>query len=203
MSIVLKPLYQVLIPGTKLTTTDKTGQWSVTANPGGFDPTGANNPKVTEATVGEIRIAKRTSAGLLETETTVNVYPTLPSDVDGTVDITSVAAGQGSAFADSVYRLSYVVQGIWVSNSDIPFLETSVKYIPIIPNACACWQRLSARAAKQVCNCGAVDEKLSKVSLYMRLLGEASVCPNVDAMQTNIDILTKLCAQNDCGCGCT
>jgi len=194
--------YLVKIPGTTLTVTDKTGQFATTANKGGYDPLGVANPKITDATVGLIKIAKRNSDGILEDETTVNVFPTLPSDVDGTIDITSEAAGQGSNFADGVYRLTFVVQGIWITNSNLPFLATSAKFIPIIPAICACFQKLAAKAAKAVCVCGDVDVKLSKVDLYIRLLGEAKECKDVNAMQTFIDLLTKLCAQNDCDCGC-
>lgn len=199
MSIALLPRYAVSTDGITLTVTDRTGQYS-TLIPGGWDPTGAANPKVIEATVAEIRIAKRNPDGTFGAETTVNVYDDLPSDDGGDIDITSTDAGQGGNFVDCVYRMTYMVQGIWTSNADTPFLVTDVRYIPIIPSICTCWQKASADFAKCQCNCDGLNDRLSKISLYMRLLDASYQCGNLNAMQQNIDILTKLCA--DCGCGC-
>ena len=194
MSLALKPSYWVPTDGTLLKVTDRTGQLS-TLNLGGWDPTGADNPIVTEATAAEIRIKKRTSSGEFGPETTVDVYDDLPSDIGGYLEISAEDLGQGGSISDGVYLITYMVQGIWATNSDTPFLTTKQVYVPLIPNICACWQRVSASAAACQCNCGDIDAKLRKISLYMRLLeGAYSPCGDPNLMQKYIDILTKLCA---------
>ncbi len=197
MSIVLQDRYSVSTNGTTLTVTDRTGQIS-SLNEGGWDPAGTDNPIVTDATVAEIRIAKRNTDGTYGTETTVNVYDTLPSDEGGDIEISAEDAGQGDAFTDGVYRITYVVQGIWTSNSALPFLATKTVFVPITPNICTCWQRAAADAAGCLCNCGDVNKKLSNITFYMRLLDYAYERGDVVSMVKFIDILTKICAA--CGC---
>ncbi len=197
MSLILLPKYSISSDGVTLTVKDNTGQYSTT-NVGGFDATGANNPKVSEVTVAQIKIAVREEGGEVGPETTVNAFPTLPSDIAGTFDISSTLGGQGGNYADAVYRLTYVVQGIWVSNGSVPFLNTSVLFVPIVPNICACWAKASADAAKCNCNCNDLDERFRRISLYVRELEAATEDGNVNAMQKFIDILTRICDEESC-----
>lgn len=196
--IALNPKYSVSSDALTLTVTDKTSQYSP-INLGGFDPAGTANPKASETTVCEVRIALRNSDGTFGTETTIDAYPTLPSDIAGTFDILSTDAGQGGSYADGVYRITYVVQGVWVSNGSIPFLATKALYIPIVTSICACWQKKAAAFAAQDCNCSD-DETFDTISLYMFLLNGAIECQDVNSMQAFIDKLTKLC---DSSCGCS
>lgn len=193
MSIVLLPSYSVPTNGTLLKVRDRTGQFSA-LNPGGWDPTGAANPMVSEATAAEIRIKKRTSSGDFGPETTVDVYDSLPLDDGGYIEITAEDLGQGGSISDGVYLITDMVQGVWVTNSSTPFLTTKQVYVPLIPTICACWQRQSALAAGCVCNCGDIEAKLRKISLYMRLLESSYKIGDPNSMQKFIDILTKLCA---------
>lgn len=196
MPIVLKPKYSVSADAKTLTVKELTGQYSP-INTGGYSPSGTPNPKANEATVAQIRIARRNSDGTFGTETTVNVYSTLPSDIGGSIDILSTLAGQGGNFADAIYRFTYMVQGVWVSNASIPFLTQDVRYVPLIPSICACWQKKAAAFSEKDCNCND-DEAFRMVSIYMRLLEGAYECQDLNALQKFIDKLIKLCA--DCGC---
>ena len=198
--IILLPNYSVSSDGTELTVTDQTLSYD-SINVGGWDPTNVINPKVADALVAQVRIAIRNSDGTFGTETTVNVYPDLPSDTGGNKIITSVIAGQEGSFTDAVYRFTYMVQGTAPSyppNGTYPFLAQDVRYVPIVPNLCACLQKAAAEFVKCNCNCQDITEKFRKISLYMRLLEKAYCCKNINAMAQFIDVLKRLC--NCCGC---
>lgn len=201
MSIALLPSYSASPDGTTLTVKDNTGQYAIATNVGGWDPLGVANPIISDATVAEVRIAQMYFDGTFGVETTVNVYGSpgigLPSDLGLSYSITSVFAGQGGNFVDSIYRITYMVQGIWTSNGSLPFLANDVRYVPIIPTICACWQKTSAEFAKCTCNCDDFDSKLNRISTYMRLLDKAYEYADINSMQQFIAILTKLCS---CGC---
>lgn len=199
MSIAIKTSYSVSSDAITLTAKELTGQYSLT-NLLAWDPTGVANPKASEATVAEIRIAKRTSSGTYGTETTVDVYPDLPSDIAGTIEILATDAGQGGTFSDGVYRFTYMVQGIWVTNGSLPFLTTKTVYVPLIPSICACWKKASAAYADSNCSCTDKAKKLNDISRWMRFLEGAYDCQNLNAMQLFIDKLTTLCAET-CNCG--
>lgn len=199
MPIALKSTYSVSSDAKTLTVADKSGQYSVLSL-GGWDPTGIANPKASEATVAEVRIAKRNADGTFGVETTVNSYPSLPSDISGTFDITATLAGQGGTFSDGVYRFQYLVSGIWVTNGSIPFLVTKTVYVPLIPSICACWQKASAAYADANCACTDKAEKLNSISRWVRFLEGARDCQSLNSMQLFINKLTTLCA-DDCACG--
>jgi hypothetical protein len=192
MSIALLPKYSTPTDGSVLKVVDFTGQLSA-LNPGGWDPTGVTNPIVTEATVAEIRIKKRTSSGDFGPETTVNVYDDLPLDDGGFIEITAEDLGQGGSISDGVYLITYMVQGVWVTNGSTPFLATKEVYVPLVPNICACWQKQALSAAACKCNCDKIDEKLNSISYYVRLLEGAYTSGDPNSMQKFVDILTKLC----------
>lgn len=196
MSIAPKTNYSVSSDAKTLTVKELTGQYSV-LNLGGWDSAGTANPKSSEATVAEVRIAKRNSDGTFGVETTVNVYNTLPSDIAGSIDILSSDAGQGGSFSDGVYRFTYVVQGIWVTSGNTPFLTTKTVYVPIIPAICTCWQKKSAEFVESGCGCEKSDI-FNTISIYMNLLEKAFECQNLNDIAKFIDKLTELCNNYSC-----
>lgn len=190
MSIVLLPSYSLNSDGD-LVVKDKTSSYT-SINVGGWDATGGSNPRVTDALTAEVRIAKRNTDGTFQTETTVNVYSDLPSDVAGEKIITPEDADQ--SFSDAVYRFTYIVSGSWLT---VPFLVQDVRYIPLIPSICSCYEKAEAEFVKCNCNCTDIAEKFRKISLYMRLLERAYFCKNIQAMSDFIDKLTQIC---ECAC---
>lgn len=171
--------------------TDLTGQESCLSAIG----FGAPNIALGDVTTATIKVATRNSDGTFSSDTTINAFPTLPSQTGGTFSITNVLYPGG--FGDAIYRFIYTITGV---SSNIPFTYSATIYRPITCSLTCCWQKLS----KKLCECDCSDElkdKHRRLSVLMRGLSATCDCASLDCMQDIINEGTEICA--DCGCGCS
>lgn len=171
------------------TVTDLTSAYSG-ITPGGF---GAPNPEISDVATATIQIAKRGTNDVWGTNTTIDVYPTLPSASAGSVDIDTTDYSAG--FGDGVYRFIYTITGV---QSSTPFTYTKTIYRPISCSAKCCAQKLSKKIA--TCCTDELMDKQRRVTVLMRSLEGACDCGSLDEMQNIITELGNICRL--CGCNC-
>lgn len=193
MAIALKFNISLTSDAKTLSIIDKTGQYS-SLNTGGW---GAPNYLVGTALTSTLKIAKRNSDGLYGTETTVSLFPTLPSDIGGSSDVTAVSAGQGSTYADAIYRLIYTVTGV---SAGTPYSYSTTRYDVLRNSIACCYQKMEVKVSECTCNCKSIEEKFRKFSVFYRLLKGAECCGDLNAIQKYLDELTKICNHTGCGC---
>ena len=173
---------------------DRTGFYSAT-NQGGW---GSPNQLVGTALTATISFAKRNTDGSYGAETTVNSFPTLPSDAGKKVDISSLTALGVESTADGIYKIIYDVTGVSVS---VPYHFSSTQYHAFTPNIDGCWQKKAVKVSSCECNCQSIDDDFKCITIFKRLLCAAEDCGDLNSIQKYIDKLTKMCG-SDCGCGC-
>lgn len=177
-----------------LTITDTTGQYSST-NTGGW---GSFNPDLNTALTAVMQLSKRNADGTFGTTTSIDMFPTLPSDSEGAFDITATLAGQGITFSDGIYRLKYIVSG---NNGGIsPYNLSITRYDTLRNSISCCGQKMAAKVATCNCNCKSIESKYREFSIFYRLLKAAECCGDLNAIQKYLDKLTEMCSDTDCGC---
>jgi len=193
MSILLKYKVTLSDNGESVNVKDNTGQYSI-LNTGGW---GAPNVLVGSALTAAIKISKRNTDGTFGAETQVDVYPTLPSDAGVSVDIAATDAGQGDSFPDGVYRFVYAVTG---TEAAVPFNYTITQYKSFHSSINCCYQKLAVKVANCSCNCQDLDDKFKEMTIQLAILCRAEGKGDLNAVQKEIDFITKMCTK--CGCGC-
>lgn len=177
-----------------ITVTETTGVYNSTSNIGGW---GTPNPAFGSALTATILFKKRNSDGTFTTYNLVNVFPTLPSNSNGTVNITGSQIGLGtdSTIADGIWELTYTVTGVDGAS------YTAIATLPIYIT-CAiegCWKKLAASVSACPCNCDPLEDRLNDLFIKFELLQAAINKGDFTVIQDYIDSLTKLCG-DDCGC---
>lgn len=186
MALALQFKIKLSTDGKTLTIIDRTGAYSG-LNVGGFS---SPNPAISDATSATIKYAKRNADGSFGTETTVNVYNTLPSISADEFNIVSA-----TAFPDGIYRIIYTVAG---SSGGTPF-STSVTRYDVLRNSIAvCYQKKSVVVVDCSCSCDDIKKSFKCFSLYMRLLRSAECCSDLNNIDKYLIKLTDLC--KDCNC---
>lgn len=171
------------------TVTDLTSSYSG-ITPGGFS---SPNPAISDVSTATIQIAKRGTDGIWGTNTTIDVYPDLPSASAGTVDIDTTDYPDG--FGDGVYRFTYIITGV---QSGTPFTYTKTIYRPISCTGKCCEQNLAKKIA--TCCTDELKDKQRRVRVLMRSLEGGCDCGSLDEIQNIINELTSIC--RSCGCNC-
>lgn len=191
MANVLKVCYILSDDGAELTINDRTGQYSV-LNTGGW---GAPNHDISTALTATLSTSMRASDGTFGDAVVFSVFPDLPSDIGGEVDVDATDAIDSDSFADGIYKIIYTVTG---DDGGTPYTLTNTQYRSFHPSIDCCVKELSAEVAVCNCSCVELEEKFRKVSVFYRLLKAAECCGDLNSIQKYIDILTKLCT--NCGC---
>lgn len=179
-----------------LRVTETTGIYNSVSNIGGF---GSPNPTVGEVLTATIQFYKRASDGQLTAYNLVNVYPALPSQNNGFIDITGedIGFGVGSTIGDGIYEIVYTVTG--VSGAAFTYILTTNVYITGAIECC--WKNMSLKVSQCKCGCDKLEDKFNDFTLNVRLLGSAISDQNDTVIQSYIDSLTNLCQSSGCGCG--
>lgn len=195
-NVVLKKCISLSDDCKNLRITDKTGTYSL-ANTGGWE---APNYAISTALTATVTISKRNSDGTFtdSPSSPINVFPTLPSEINGYTVITGEDAGYGvgSSFADGVYLITYSVAG----DDGGAYALTTSQYKGFICAGMCCFKNLANTASLCVCDCEGINKKLVNLMRNIRLFNAASDCANLVQMQAYIDKITKLCSQCS-GCG--
>lgn len=183
--------------GKTLTITELTGAYSA-LNITGW---GAPNYTTGSATIATIAISKRNSDGTYSSLplSPINVYPTLPSSVNGTVTITAAQAGLGTSgtFADGIYLITYTVTG----NSGGAYTISTNFYWGNIASGECCYKNAAVKVSTCACNCEDLQQNLINLRMFLSLYCVAEEDGNLNQMQLFIDKISRLCSQ--CGCGCS
>jgi hypothetical protein len=178
-----------------LVITDLTGNYSL-VNLGGW---GAPNPLYANRISANIRVEKRNADGTYTNATfsPVVVFPTLPSNVNGTYNLTAEDAGYGTdaKWSDGIYKLTYTIIGL---DGIVTYSVNSVIYLPLTCEIDCCVKKKGLEVSKCNCDCEDLAKKQRNIMIQYRLLQSAKCCANLDELQEYIDKLTKLCSQ--CGC---
>lgn len=191
-TIVLQPCYSLNQTGDTLTVTDNTGEYS-SINTGGW---GSPNPIVSTALVSHVDISVRAADGTFGEITSVNSFPDLPCSNGCSFDISSEDAGQGTAFADAIYKFNYYVSG----TSGTPYIYNVITYKSFHPNIDCCYVKLSAKLSACNCGCEELTDKFNKMTINMMLLEKAECNGDLQSIQSYLDCLKKICTECDCNC---
>jgi hypothetical protein len=192
MSIELNFCATLKANGEILNIEDTTGAYSTT-NIGGY---GTPNDTSASAQTAVVQIWKRNEDGAYGDMTEVDVYPTLPSDSGGDIDIDADDAGQSETMSDGVYKIKYKI-----ASAIAPYTYDTTQYKSFHPAIDCCYQNLALKQVNCSCNCADVNDKLTKMTLQFALLKRAECSGDLDAIQKYINYITRLC--DSCGCGCS
>ena len=197
--------------GLSIIITDTTGAYNATTNPTGY---GGVNPSASDFTALAIDIFLPDPVTLQPSTTAIPItaiFPTLPSDSQGTYTITSTALlGSSSVLGDGLYK------GIVTGTYDIGAGEVSISpitiYKPFYYIAECCWQQNML----EVSTCGDKEKKeklafggaiLQMLSPYINSLGDVVLslieqCENWNKSVEFMLYLKELCEDFNCGGGC-
>ena len=192
MPLVLTFNSKVSSDGKKITITDTTGSYSPLLTTGWNSP----NTAIANVLAATIKISKRDSDGIFGVETIVNVFPALPSAIGGSMNITSIVAGQGGGFSDGIYKIIYTITG----NDGNPFSYSTIAYRVVTSHIKSCWQQLAKDVSICTCGCEHLRDKFRCTSEFWMLLCAAEDCGDLNGIQKYIDILTAFCDSDCCGC---
>lgn len=198
---------------TAFLVTETTGAYDAVTNPGGY---GAPNPDTGDFDAFTITVTPPDATTLLPTgtEVEIDVYPTFPSDADGTFTITSLMI---TGTADEV-----LPDGVWLftmtasTSADPPVPYVTPVYVPFYEIAQCCVQNLALANVPCECSGNSVKiQSLAKAYLYLSLLrpyvvdGEITDSAIMQCEQWNkaaimIQQLQDVCNNENCqGCnGC-
>lgn len=190
--------------------TDLTGAYNVTTNPGGY---GTPNTAVGSYTNFNISVTLPDPDTLMPSGTpvVVNAYPALPSAVNGTFTLTSLAlvGAANTVLIDGVYLFN--VSATWVSAGT--GITTAVSYKAYYSIAECCVNNLIVESVG--CGCSGASQKMLSlgkaiVNLYAlspKVLSETIItspieaCSQWDKAATAILELQDICVNDNCG-GC-
>lgn len=197
--------------GLSIIITDTTGAYNATTNPTGY---GGVNPAASAFTALAIAIYLPDPVTLQPSTTPVNItaiYPTLPSDSQGTYTITSTALlGSSSVLGDGLYK------GIVTGTYDIGAGDVSISpitiYKPFYYIAECCWQQNML----EVNTCGDKEKRdrlsfggaiLQMLSPYINSLGVVVLSPIEQCENWAVSVpmmlyMKELCEEFNCGGGC-
>lgn len=192
MSVLLKPLYSINQEGDTVTVLDNTGQYSSLL----LYSWGSPNPDISTVLSSHIDVSKRNADGTFGTTSIIDVYPTLPSDIGASYDISAADAGQGTVFSDGIYKFYYYVAG----NDGTAYAYSVTTYKAFHPAIDCCYAKLSAKYAACDCGCKELEEQLNQFTINMLLLEKAKCNGDLQSIQKYIDYLTDLCTECSCGC---
>jgi hypothetical protein len=196
MSIALKICQSQSDDCKTIVLTDKTGAYSL-SNLTGW---GAPNSLLSTALTATITISKRDATGLFIDSplSPIDVFPTFPSDVNATFNLTAELAGYGAGalFSDGIYKITYTVTGV---DGSAYTLET-IRYDGLLCNGMCCFKKKADKVSTCICDCEDIEKSFIKLWTYIRLYEAARDCANFNQMQKYIDKIFKTCV--DCGCGC-
>jgi len=193
MSVVLKFAASESADSKTLTIKSNTGAYDLN-NITGW---GAPNILLASALTATLNISKRNSDGTYGDQNIVDVFPTLPSQTFTSADILASATAYGETFADGVYKLIYKVTG---TEAAVPFNYETTQYVAFTSGIKCCYQQLAVKKANCSCNCQDIHDKLTAMTLQFNLLCRAEAKGDLDAVQSYIDFIQKMC--NNCGCNC-
>jgi hypothetical protein len=194
-----------------LLVTDTTGAYDATTNPTGY---GGVNPSASDFTALSISMYLPDPVTLQPSTTAIPItaiFPTLPSETNGTYTITSTALlGSETVLVDGLYK------GIITATYDIGAGDVSISpitiYKPFYYIAECCWQQNML----EVSTCGDKEKKerltfggaiLQMLSPYINSLGVVVLSPIEQCENWNKSVefmlyLKELCEEFNCGGGC-
>jgi hypothetical protein len=194
-----------------LLVTDTTGAYDATTNPTGY---GGVNPSASDFTALSISMYLPDPVTLQPSTTAIPItaiFPTLPSETNGTYTITSTALlGSETVLVDGLYK------GIITATYDIGAGDVSISpitiYKPFYYIAECCWQQNML----EVNTCGDKEKRdrlsfggaiLQMLSPYINSLGVVVLSPIEQCENWNKSVefmlyLKELCEEFNCGGGC-
>ena len=197
--------------GLSIIITDTTGAYNATTNPFGY---GGLNPSASDFTALAIDIFLPDPITLQPSTTAIPItaiFPTLPSETNGTYTITSTALlGSETVLTDGLYK------GIVTGTYDIGAGDVSISpitiYKPFYYIAECCWQQNML----EVSTCGDKDKRdklsfggaiLQMLSPYIDSTGTVVLSPIEQCQNWNKSVefmlyLKELCEEFNCGGGC-
>lgn len=198
--------------GLSIIVTDTTGAYNATTNPTGY---GGPNPSVSDFTALSISMYLPDPITLQSQTTPVvitAIYPTLPSETNGTYTITSTALlGSESVLIDGLY--TGIVNGTYdIGAGDVAIAAIPI-YKPFYYIAECCWQQNML----EVDTCGNSENRdklafggaiLRMLSPYINSVGEVVLSPIEQCGAWNrsvimMNYLKELCEEFNCGGGCS
>jgi hypothetical protein len=197
--------------GLSIIVTDTTGAYNATTNPTGY---GGPNPSVSDFTALSISMYLPDPVTLQPSTTAIPItaiFPTLPSETNGTYTITSTALlGSETVLVDGLYK------GIITATYDIGAGDVSISpitiYKPFYYIAECCWQQNML----EVSTCGDKEKKerltfggaiLQMLSPYINSLGVVVLSPIEQCENWAVSVpmmlyMKELCEEFNCGGGC-
>ncbi len=197
--------------GLSIIITDLTGAYNATTNPTGY---GGVNPAVSDFTALAIDIFLPDPITLQPSTTAIPItaiFPTLPSETNGTYTITSTALlGSASVLGDGLYK------GVITATYDIGAGDVSISpitiYKPFYYIAECCWRQNML----EVSTCGDKESRdklsfggaiLMQLAPYINSLGVVVLSPIEQCQNWNKSVefmlyLKELCEEFNCGGGC-
>lgn len=153
--------------GLSIIITDLTGAYDATTNKGGY---GGVNPSVSDFTALTLSCFLTDSITAYPQSSAVNItaiFPTLPSEVNGTYTIPSAdLLGATGVFTDGVYK--FVMNGTYdIGAGDVAITAVTFYKVFYYIGEC-CWQQ--NRLETPLCNNKEKNEKLSRAGAILMLL---------------------------------
>lgn len=197
--------------GLGIIVTDLTGAYDASTNPTGY---GGPNPSVSDFTALAIAVYLPDPVTFYPQTTPVNItgiYPTLPSETQGTYLITSTAlTGSASVLGDGLVKA--VITGTYdIGAGDVSITPITI-YKPFYYVAECCY--FQNRLNTSTCGNKDANEKLARVGSILLLLqpyinsvGEVTLsyveqCEAWNESVSMISYMNDVCSEFNCGGGC-